>query len=108
MDEGPKQAAVRELEEETGLTGANGELTDCHQSWWFDIYPHWQHRYAPGTTKNLEHVFLFLLDNTKDIELSGEHLSYRWLPVDEAIAIMGSDSNKKAILEYIKGAGPGI
>ena len=23
----------------------------------YEIYPHWQHRYAPGVTHNTEHVF---------------------------------------------------
>lgn len=101
QDEMPYQAAMRELEEETGLTIRDGELKDCQQSWWFEIYPHWLHRYPPGTTHNLEHVFVFTCHSNKPVRLSGEHLSYEWLPKAQAIDKVGSHTNKQALRLFL-------
>lgn len=95
--EEPTSAAWRELHEETGLGEMDGELIDCRQNWWFEIYPHWRHRYGEGVTHNLEHVFIFKCHHTSEIKLSKEHLSFAWLPKEQAIVKVGSDTNKKAI-----------
>lgn len=104
LGETPYQAAVRELFEETGLTLENGALVDCHQAEYFDIYPHWQHRYAPGVTRNKEHVFCFRVSAAEDInvKLSQEHIQYCWLPRDEAMQRMSSTTNQAAIKTWIK------
>ena len=50
--------AARELLEETGIdANACGTLTDWQMSNVYEIYPKWRHRYAPGVTRNTEHVF---------------------------------------------------
>ena len=50
--------AARELQEETGIDArAWGALTDWQMSNVYEIFPKWRHRYAPGTTRNTEHVF---------------------------------------------------
>ena len=47
----------------------------------YDIYPRWQHRYAPGVTRNTEHVFgLCVPDGTAVTLNPREHTGYRWLP----------------------------
>jgi dATP pyrophosphohydrolase len=45
--------------EETGfdIEAAGGELRDWQLANVYEIYPHWRHRYAPGVTRNTEHVF---------------------------------------------------
>lgn len=99
--ESPKAAALRELYEETGLQEKEGELVDCQYSVYFDIYPHWRHRYHPEVKQNLEHVFCFLVEEQQDIKLSHEHTKYCWLPKKEAITIMASPSNQTAIETFI-------
>ena len=75
--------AVREVREETGIRLAAvparepgsspdralpfgreegpvlplANLRDWHLVNVYDIYPQWRHRYAPGVTRNIEHVF---------------------------------------------------
>ncbi len=56
------QTAVREVFEETGIdcrpgTPAFAGLADWNLENIYDIYPRWLHRYAPGVTRNTEHVF---------------------------------------------------
>lgn len=102
VDEVVQQAALRELEEETGFTCQHGDLKDCQTQWWFTIYPHWRYRYPPGTTQNLEHVFLFTLKHTQEIQLSNEHSEYRWLSKKEAMELMRSETNKQAIELFVE------
>ena len=99
----PRNTAQRELEEETGLKVTQGELIDCQASEKFEIYPFWQHRYAPGVTHNLEHVFCFKLKAPCEIILSEEHLSYCWLEKNAAAAVVSSPSNREAILKFVGG-----
>ena len=56
------QTAVREVVEETGIdcrpgTPLHAGLRDWGLENVYDIYPRWLHRYAPGVTRNTEHVF---------------------------------------------------
>lgn len=101
-DESPAVAAVRELEEETGFNSRHGHLKDCQTQWWFTIYPHWRHRYAPGTTQNLEHVFIFTLNDTQDVMMSDEHTEYRWLSKAQALELVGSHTNQQAIELFVE------
>ena len=57
-----RSTAVREVMEETGIDCcATSPLAAGLQDWdlenVYDIYPRWQHRYAPGVTRNTEHLF---------------------------------------------------
>ena len=56
----PRQAAVRELREETGLDIAAG-LRDLGIVNRFSILPRWRPRYAPEVRENKEHVFALVL-----------------------------------------------
>lgn len=96
--------AVREVFEETGIscgagTAAYAGLKDwCLQNA-YDIYPHWQHRYAPGVTRNTEHVFGLRVPEGTPVTLNPrEHTEYRWLPWREAADACFSPSNAEAIL----------
>ena len=94
-----RDVAIREVMEETGLDACCYELTDWKKQNEYEIYPHWRHRYAPGVTRNTEHVFGLRLPMTVEIKLAPrEHLDYKWLPWREAAGKVFSPSNREAIL----------
>jgi dATP pyrophosphohydrolase len=95
-----RETAIREVFEETGLVEQDYVLTDNKQQNIYKIYPNWLHRYAPGTTHNTEHVFGLELPARMPVKLAPrEHLSYLWLPWDEAANKVFSPSNREAILK---------
>lgn len=100
-DELPLDTAFREVFEETGIDlKADGyQLRDCGKTNRYRIRPRWQHRYPPGCTENTEYVFSATVRGDEEIRLT-EHLSYQWLPVDEAVARVWSPSNKDAIATF--------
>lgn len=103
LDEGelPPETALRELQEETGLTGVT--LTDCQYSALFEIRPRWRYRYPPGTTHNREHVFLAELEKPQPIMLQpAEHLAYCWTSIDEGIEKMWSNTNRDAVKRFVQ------
>lgn len=92
--------AVREVGEETGIDASLYELTDWHTQNQYEIFAHWRHRYPPLTTHNLEHVFGLCLPERVAVTLSPkEHLSYQWLPWQQASEKVFSPSNQAAILQ---------
>lgn len=104
-DEPLIQTAIREVAEETGILVNDGQvplsnLHDWQLSNVYDIYPTWRHRYAPGVTKNTEHVFSLLVPADTSIVLAPrEHVQYRWLPHRAAADLCFSPSNAEAILQ---------
>jgi dihydroneopterin triphosphate diphosphatase len=101
MDEAPEIAARREVWEETGIDAHHSThvLTDWHLQNVYDIYPQWQHRYAPGVTRNTEHVFGLLVPSGTPVTLSPrEHVAYQWLPYRAAADQCFSASNAEAVL----------
>ena len=96
--------AAREVFEETGIPCGHGTaLHPALQDWGleniYDIYPRWQHRYAPGVTRNTEHVFGLCVPDGTPVTLNPrEHTAYRWLPWREAADACFSPSNAEAIL----------
>lgn len=78
--ETPRQAAIREVLEETGLHAEQYELQDWQVANTYEIYPHWRYRYAPGVSHNVEHQFGLLLPAALPISLApDEHVQYLWL-----------------------------
>ena len=99
-DESLRATAMREVGEETGLNAAHYVLTDWQVKNMYEIYARWQHRYPPGTTHNTEHVFGLEVPAMLPVQLSpSEHLSYIWLPWQEAADKVFSQSNRAAILQ---------
>lgn len=110
-----RQTAIREVFEETGIRVADqgegqgenivspGNLSDWELVNIYEIYPVWRHRYAPGVTKNTEHVFGLLVPRDIPITLAPrEHVNHVWLPYREAADLCFSPSNAEAILQLPK------
>ena len=117
--EGLTAAAVREICEETGLVcvapapdaaGAPGShvegvherhppmLMQTTVSNRFPILPEWRHRYEPGVTENLEHLLYLELPETREVTLNAEeHVTYRWMGLEEAILKVTSWTNREAL-----------
>jgi dATP pyrophosphohydrolase len=99
------------VQEETGIDCAPGSpLAAGLQDWQLEnvyaIYPHWLHRYAPGTVCNTERVFGLPVPPGTPVRLSPrEHTHYRWLPYVDAAALCFSPSNAEAILLLPRFAG---
>jgi len=91
--------ARREVLEETGVETTGGVLLDWKLSNTFEIFAEWRHRYAPGVTHNIEHVFSLLLADRCDIRIApDEHRDWQWLPWQEAAHRCFSWTNRDAIL----------
>ena len=96
--ETPIQAAIREVKEETGLDAKVLNIQDWHVSNTYEIYPHWRHRYAPGVTENIEHLFGLELPAPLSIKLApNEHLRYEWIDWREAAKRVFSWTNVDAL-----------
>jgi dihydroneopterin triphosphate diphosphatase len=115
-DEALEETAVREVWEETGIAVdspwmrshahakqvllPSENLRDWQLSNVYEIYPVWRHRYAPGITRNTEHVFGLLVPRDSVVTLApDEHLAHVWLPWREAADRCFSSSNAEAILQ---------
>jgi len=92
--------ATRELAEETGIdAGRYGGVVDWNATNEYEIFPRWRHRYAPGVTHNVEHVFGLEVPGRVPVRLDPrEHLQHLWLPWADAAAKCFSWSNRDAIL----------
>jgi dihydroneopterin triphosphate diphosphatase len=97
-NETPYQAAIREVKEETGLDALNYEFSDWHANNTYEIYPHWRHRYAPGTIHNVEHLFGLRLPNPLSVTLAPrEHTQFEWVDWREAATRVFSWTNVDAL-----------
>jgi dATP pyrophosphohydrolase len=99
-DEGEtlRQTAAREVAEETGLDAETFELSDWNMRNEYEIYPEWRWRYAPGVTRNVEHVFGLRLPRTLQVKVTpGEHLGFMWMPHDRAADKVFSWSNAQVL-----------
>ena len=101
-DEPTREAAIREVFEETGIDIAalpSDALQDMQYTVDYVIYPDWRYRYAPGVTSNREHWFSLLVPGNTAVRLAPrEHTAFEWLPFTEAAKHCFSESNTAAIL----------
>ncbi len=99
--EKPVDAAVRELQEETGISGI--DLVDCEHVVEFEISERWRHKYAPNIiTHNKEHVFICALPERVQVTLSpDEHTEFLWLDHESACAKATSKTNRAAIEQFV-------
>lgn len=94
-----RETAIREVAEETGLDATRYRLTDWDVENTFEIYQQWRSRYAPGVTRNVEHVFGLTVPEPLPVRLAPkEHSQYLWLPWQAAAEKCFSWTNRDAIL----------
>ena len=94
----PRQAALRELGEETGLKATEG-LRDLQRTYHYPILPQWRHRYAPDVAENVEHAFALELPAEILITVNpAEHAAHGWFAFDEAAGKVASWTNREVIL----------
>lgn len=104
IDEAFCHTAAREVLEETGIdcrpdATLAKELADWQLENVYDIYPRWRHRYAPGVTRNTEHLFGLRVPAGTPVTLNPrEHTACQWLPWQQAAQQCYSPSNAEAIL----------
>ena len=97
--ETPIETACREVAEETDIVAPPEAFLDWRTVNTFEIFAEWRSRYAPGVTRNTEHIFSLELPREQPVRLApGEHLAYVWLPWREAAEKCFSWSNRDAIL----------
>ena len=103
-DEPVALTAAREVAEETGIdcglgTALASQLRDWRLQNVYDIYPRWRGRYAPGVTRNTEHLFgLCVPERIVPVLSALEHTAWQWLPYRDAADACFSPSNAEAIL----------
>ncbi|HPB75976.1 MAG TPA: dihydroneopterin triphosphate diphosphatase [Chromatiaceae bacterium] len=96
--ESPRQAAGRELREETGIKVPDATLIDLRHRERFPIVPAWRARYAPEVHENLEHWFALVLPFRRLINLDAqEHRQYDWPRARAATFLASSWTNRQAI-----------
>jgi dATP pyrophosphohydrolase len=99
-DEALIATAAREVEEETGIAAHQSAFRNWQLINDYEIFPEWRHRYAPGVTRNTEHVFSLEVATPQPVSLApDEHVGYLWLPWREAAAKCFSPTNRDAILK---------
>ena len=104
LTESLRETAVREVAEETGILVGSMVAAECLRDWQlsnvYEIYPVWRARYAPGVTRNTEHVFSLQVPRDVAVTLAPrEHLQSCWMPYREAADRCFSASNAEAILQ---------
>lgn len=93
--ETPAEAAVREIQEETGLVVPSTALRDWQIANRYAIPEAWAARYRPGDRHNTEHVFSLSLPSPVEVQIDPtEHSAACWLPLNEAIDHAWSWTNK--------------
>ncbi len=102
-----RHTAAREVAEETGIAAEPSHIVDWGLSNVYDIYPAWRHRYAPGVTRNTEHVMSLCVPARSPVRLSPqEHTAWQWLDWRAAADQCYSSSNAEALLLLPRFLGP--
>lgn len=93
-----RQAAVREVREETAIVISEDELIDLALVNTFEIAPQWRSKYAPGTTHNEEICFALRAEEREVTIDALEHDAYAWVDYPTAMGMLHWESNRRALL----------
>ncbi len=97
-DEPFDETCAREVREETGLSQPAAEFEDWDYTNRYPIYPQWRHRFAPGVTHNVEHLFGLRVKERFAPKLAlREHRRWQWLNWRDAADACFSWTNAQAI-----------
>jgi dihydroneopterin triphosphate diphosphatase len=91
-----RQAAAREVLEETGIPCREDDLIELGIVNVFEIAPQWRVKYAPGVTHNEEICFALKVDRCDARIDPVEHEAYTWVDYDTAARMLYWESNKRA------------
>lgn len=91
-----RQAAVREVREETGIASREDQFIELGVINTFEIAPQWRAKYAPGVTHNEEVCFALKAYRGEVLVDSVEHDAYCWEPYARSIEMLYWESNKRA------------
>lgn len=95
-----RQAAVREVREETGLVCSREDLIDLGLVNTFEIAPEWRVKYAPGITHNEEVCFALRVAESEIAIDSIEHEDYVWVDYESAMRMLYWESSKRALIKF--------
>ena len=90
------QAAVREVQEETGILCREDELIDLGLINTFEIAEKWLPKYAPGVTHNEEVCFALRVEKREVRIDPSEHDASIWVDYRSALEMLFWESNKRA------------
>lgn len=91
-----RQAAVREVMEETGILCREDELIDLCLTNTFEIAREWRDRYAPGVTHNEEVCFAARVTGREARIDRKEHDDWTWVDYETALRMLYWESNRRA------------
>jgi 8-oxo-dGTP pyrophosphatase MutT (NUDIX family) len=96
-DETPREAAQRELLEETGLVTEVRELPVALSYSLLDDPPAIRARYAPGIERVTVHAFVADAPAGWEPTLDAEHDVHRWCELEEALELMVYETTRAAL-----------
>ncbi len=102
--EGPRETAVRELKEETGISPDNVELEED----FVEVIDYTYHKKNEFSHKEV--TYFLGKSNVKDIKISREHQDYIWLPYERALKRLTFWNAKKVMKsaeKFLGGRNPG-
>lgn len=98
----PRDTAMRELREETGLVVDRAAFRDLGLVQRYAILPQWRNRYAADVTHNTEHAFAVELPAEVPLPAHPEHSEYGWFGFAAAVTMATSWTNRAAINQIPK------
>lgn len=91
-----RQAAAREVFEETGYRPRQDDLIELGIVNVFEIAPQWRVKYAPGVTHNEEVCFALEVERRDVVLDSIEHDAFVWVDYETAAGMLYWESNRRA------------